>query len=318
MSKGLRNFHRGERAVQLRAEVPAKYSEMASSVIRTEMPDQHRGFFESLPVLFMGFVDHGGRVWASPFIGGENSIHSPLPDQLNIDGLPLLVDELGLDLTVGAKVGAVGIQQDTRRRNRVNGTITQHTNKGLLMRVDQSFGNCPKYIQLRHPKWNGPTNQKITSTKLSNLNTTAKAMIATADTFIIASRHAVLSDAPTAGVDASHRGGRSGFLKVDSAGALSFPDFSGNRFFNTLGNIVDDGRVGMFIPDFASGSALFITGRAVIEWGRDHVAAFKGAERLIHVTPEEIWLAHGLVVAGDDTVEPSPHLQRTGIWEEKH
>ena len=34
------------------------------------------------------------------------------------------------------------------------------------------------------------------------------------------------------------------------------PDFSGNQFFNTLGNLALEPRAGLLIPDFASGDLL--------------------------------------------------------------
>ena len=47
---------------------------------------------------------------------------------------------------------------------------------------------------------------------------------------------------------------------------LRFRDLPGNNFFNTLGNIHDDGRVGLLFPEASSNCAVLLTGRAEIEW----------------------------------------------------
>lgn len=42
-----------------------------------------------------------------------------------------------------------GLEHENRRRNRVNATITDVSGPLVTICVDQSFGNCPKYIQKR-------------------------------------------------------------------------------------------------------------------------------------------------------------------------
>ena len=51
MSRASHVFHTGELAQQARAQVPDAYREKVAHAIRSEMPQQHRDFFESLPVL---------------------------------------------------------------------------------------------------------------------------------------------------------------------------------------------------------------------------------------------------------------------------
>ena len=42
-------------------------------------------------------------------------------------------------------------------------------------------------------------------------------------------------------MDISHRGGRPGFVRVDGD-VLTIPDFRGNRYFNTLSNLLLEQR----------------------------------------------------------------------------
>jgi hypothetical protein len=54
-------------------------------------------------------------------------------------------------------------------------------------------------------------------------------------------------------VDVSHRGGNAGFVRIGNDGVLTIPDFDGNLFFSTLGNIFVNGKAGLLFVDFATG-----------------------------------------------------------------
>lgn len=309
-------FHIGERAVQARADVPDMWLKQTESFVRTEMPQQHRDFFENLPMLFLALLDRNGRPWCVPAFGAPGFLVSPAPDRLELKGTPVLANELELDQSIGASVGIVGIDLSNRRRNRLNGQV-QHTSDGAMtIQVDQSFGNCPQYIQKRalsaardEPK---PTNRRRADLR----DPEVRRIIEASDTFFIASRAAGSLDGGSAGIDASHRGGRPGFLGINDDSSLSFPDFSGNRFFNTLGNIESDGRVSLFVPDFETGDAVLLTGRGTIDWNSDRVGSFEGAERIVDVAPEEIWHVTSALPVAASAPEPWTGLDSTGTWNE--
>ncbi len=310
-------FHNGELAAQSRVGVSDQDARLRARVIRPFMPDQHRAFFQTLPFMVIGSVDATGQPWASAAFGAQGFVSSPDPQTLIVGAPPLLMDELGLHLTAGAKLGLLGIELQTRRRNRVNGTVAALNARGLILQVDQSFGNCPKYIQVRDLAWRddgaefgrtGPVVQTTTTEKVAN------ALIRRSDMFFIASRTAALTEDRRTGVDVSHRGGKPGFVRVAGDGRLSIPDFSGNLFFNTIGNIQSDARIGLFFPDFATGDAVFVAGRAEIEWEGEAVAAFKGAERLIHVLPDQVVLAKQALPIKGVLKEAWPPLAETGDW----
>ncbi|MBL3827113.1 MULTISPECIES: 2Fe-2S iron-sulfur cluster-binding protein [unclassified Marinobacter] len=309
-------FHIGERAVQARADVPDTWLKQTESFVRTEMPQQHRDFFESLPLLFLALLDRNGRPWCVPAFGAPGFVVSPAPDLLELRRTPVLSNEFGLDRSTDASVGIVGIDLNSRRRNRVNGRV-QHTSDGAMtIQVDQSFGNCPQYIQTRAmaAAWQEAKPASRRQTTLHDPE--VRRMVEAADTFFIASRAAGSLDGGSAGVDASHRGGRPGFLGINDDGSLSFPDFSGNRFFNTLGNIESDGRVSLFIPDFETGDAVLLTGRGTIDWDSARVGSFDGAERIVDVVPEEIWHVTSALPVAASAPEPWPGLDNTGTWKE--
>lgn len=54
-----------------------------------------------------------------------------------------------------------------------------------------------------------------------------------------------------------------GFVRVSQDKcSVVIPDYSGNRFFQTLGNIQLEGTAGATWIDYESGDALFMTGKA--------------------------------------------------------
>ena len=306
-------FHAGELAVQARMGVVEAIRPFAERAIRDFMPDQHRDFFAQLPFLLVGAIDAQGRPWASAAFGQPGFVASPEPQTLTIGALPLLASELGLQLEAGDAIGLLGLEPPTRRRNRMNGTITA-ADDSLTVAVGQSFGNCKKFIHARALAWRDPRPGALV--RSPGLSPQVRDLIARADTIFIASRSPVVAGSPDKGLDVSHRGGRPGFVKVAENGLISFPDFSGNNLFNTAGNIVADGRIGFFVPDFERGDAVFLTGRAAIDWDGPRVATLSGAMRIFDIEAEESLFAPGILPLTGPLTEPSPFVAATGVWGE--
>jgi predicted pyridoxine 5'-phosphate oxidase superfamily flavin-nucleotide-binding protein len=273
-------FHAGELAAQARAGVTPP----GMTGIRPFMPDQHREFFGLLPYLFVATVDEGGWPVATLLTGEPGFVSSPDPTTLDVRALPR-AGEPGAELfRAGRPFGALGLDFATRRRNRANGVIEAADARGLRLKVLQSFGNCPQYIQTR----------AVETAPASAVPAEAVAVdapeiltqIADADTFFVAT---VSGSAENGGVDISHRGGLPGFVKiVDSQ--LVVPDFRGNRFMNTLGNLVEDPRAALLFVDFDTGDLLHLRGRVEIDWdppaGQDWP---EGVQRQWRFRPEAAW-----------------------------
>ncbi|WP_343714690.1 pyridoxamine 5'-phosphate oxidase family protein [Inquilinus sp.] len=318
-------FHSGEEAAQARAGVRERMASAGRRVIRGIMPDQHRDFFALLPFLVVGSLDRQGRPWASILSGRPGFLHSPDPRTLTVTARPAYGDPLGDNIAVGAPVGLLGIQLETRRRNRMNGTVSEWADGRFAVTVGQSFGNCPQYIQARTPAFVAEPDSLGAPRPVHEegplLSPRAAALVAAADTFFIASRsaHAEDVDAPSEGVDVSHRGGRPGFVRVAEEGGrtvLTAPDFLGNFYFNTFGNIAADPRAGLVFVDFDSGGVLLLTGRAEVVWDGPDVAAFAGAERLLRFRPEEGRWIEDAVPLRWSAPEQAPQLAATGTWAE--
>ena len=275
-------WHAGELALQARAGVDERLAEVGARFLRDHMPEQHRSFFAQLPFLLAGTLAAGGAPQVTLLPGAPGFAHSPEPRSLRV-ALPEALRDRA-DFAPPAPIGLLGIQAHTRRRNRLNGWITQRDAAGITVAVGQSFGNCPKYIQPREavhaPQDAGAPNVEA----LAALDAAAVALLRQADTFFIATAHpdAARSSAPAAGVDVSHRGGPPGFVQVDGA-RLRVPDYVGNSYFNTLGNLQLDPRCALLFVDFASGEQLQLAARARLQWDGPEVAALPGALRLLEL-----------------------------------
>jgi predicted pyridoxine 5'-phosphate oxidase superfamily flavin-nucleotide-binding protein/NAD(P)H-flavin reductase len=279
-------FHAGEQAVQERMGV-RDIEDWARKVVRPFMPQDHRDFHTALPFLVAAARDYEGRPWATLLTGPEDFITSPDPGSLVMATKPIVGDALETTLSSGTHLGLLGIELAKRRRNRVNGRVDTDDAGRLVFSVDQAFGNCPQYIRER--EWRRiDDNQAGLPRRGSRLTPAQRDWIIAADTFFIASGFQGSANRPTDGMDASHRGGEPGFIKVLDDTSIRFPDFAGNNHFNTIGNLVLDPRAGFLFVDFVSGSLLQLTGKATIDWDSDAVASIPGARRLVTFHIEEI------------------------------
>jgi predicted pyridoxine 5'-phosphate oxidase superfamily flavin-nucleotide-binding protein len=277
-------FHPGELDAQARAGGGPR-----GSAIRDAMPDQHRAFFAGLSFVVVATTDRGGPV-ATLWTGRPGFVAAPDPHTLQIAIARDPVDPATPAFAVAAPVGVLGIELATRRRNRANGVIAEADDRGVVIAIRQSFGNCPQYIHPRELRAVPPAATATATEQLARLDRSAAEAIARADTFFVAT--SARNDEPTGGVDISHRGGPRGFVLVDGD-TLTIPDYRGNRYFNTLGNLVSDPRAALLFVDFAGGDLLHLQGTVEIDWNGPDVQAHDGAERLWHVHVERGWRRRG-------------------------
>jgi predicted pyridoxine 5'-phosphate oxidase superfamily flavin-nucleotide-binding protein len=250
-------WHEGELAAQHLAGLERTPNGLG---IRDFMPDQHRLFFAEQPLLVAATVDETGAPAATLLTGEPGFVASPDPRTLAI--LARADDPTGRLFLRNAPIGLLGIQPHTRRRNRVNGWIAHAGGDGLLVGVLQSFGNCPQYIREREVAY-APAPAGAAET-FDGLDDVARAAVAAADTFFVATASG--PQVANGGVDVSHRGGPPGFVAVDGK-VLTIPDYRGNRYFNTLGNLLLEPRAALLFVDFAAGTMTQLQGRAEVLWG---------------------------------------------------
>src|SRR5476649_180302 len=150
MTRTTSPFHAGEQKIQSLAGVRDRIELRGRAVILDYMPEQHRAFFPALTFMAVGLADQNGHPWATTLSGPPGFMSSAEENLLAIKAWLDPGDPLFSCLRDGAPVGGLGIELSTRRRNRINGRIENCViGEGFSIRVQQSFGNCPKYIQAR-------------------------------------------------------------------------------------------------------------------------------------------------------------------------
>ncbi|MEX3776771.1 pyridoxamine 5'-phosphate oxidase family protein [Pseudomonas sp. MYb118] len=280
---------------------------------RTWMPDQHREFYAQLPFVILGAVDRHGDVWPTIRTGEPGFMNSPTPPILHINLQAQPNDPADEGLQPGNAIGMLGMELHTRRRNRMNGNVLRKLDDGIEIGVTQAYGNCPRYINLRQYGFVDGVEDTLVDVTVTDAR--VRQMITTADSFYVATY--VERDGQNQ-VDASHRGGKPGFVRMDEDGTLTIPDFNGNLFFNTLGNILLNPRAGLLFIDFQSGDLLQMSGSAEVLLDDPEIAAFQGAERLWRFKPERVVLRQAAIPLRwvDEEEGESPNSLMTGSWEQ--
>lgn len=288
-------YHEGELLVQRRAGVVAGAAKVGRG-IHPEIPSIAAEFLAQRAYVVIGGEDDRGDVWSSLIAGPPGFAIATDPQRVQLRHGPLRADPLER-LEAGQSLGLLAIDLATRRRMRVNGRV-HSAGPPLLLDVTEAYSNCPKYIQARvvDVGAGSETGEVTVGAKLSE---DLRALLATADTFFIATIHR------ERGADASHRGGPPGFVAVDADGALIWPDYAGNMMFNTLGNLTLDSRAGLLFPDFARGRTVQLSGTAAVDWDRD-VSDVPGAQRFVRFVPERVVIRTG-VLAEAAFLGWSPH-----------
>jgi uncharacterized protein len=308
-------FHAGELAIQSCLGARERIDKQGRRVIRDYLPEQFQQFFAQLSYVIVGTVDGDNNLWVSILVGEPGFLSSPDDQTLRVATKPLFGDPSSDILAEGIDIGILGIELHTRRRNRLNGKVVATHVSGFDVRVGQSFGNCPQYIQARmfevgqfDPATPNPVH------RIETWGEAEQSMIVAADTFFIATAYQDESAGIASGVDVSHRGGKPGFIRIDSDRTLTIPDFSGNYHFNTFGNLALNPRAGLLFVDFNRGDLLYLTGTAEVIWEGAEINDYEGAERLLRFHLDWGYRVEGSLPFRWSIPESSPFLDRMGSW----
>ncbi len=305
-------FHDGEQAVQERAGVRAEAAKLGARMVQSHLDDGFAGFLQAQPFVVVASNTRSGQVWASMLTGYPGFAVATDPEHVVLRALIADHDPLSEALADGSpQLGLLVIEPNTRGRIRING-IGHRTENGLQLEISEVFGNCPKYIARRIPTTLDTDTPDEFARTATRLDAQQISLVGEADTFFIASRH------PGRGNDASHRGGRPGFVKVAPNGrSLTFPDYHGNNMFQTLGNLTANPAAGLLFVDWVGGRTLQISGRATVVWDEERIAAWPSAERLVDFAAEQVVdRAHGSALnwkfVEPHRLNPSPPANDSG------
>jgi uncharacterized protein len=284
-------FHEGELAVQKRAGEEAA-AEANSPMLADKLYAGALNFVRQQQMAILSTRDADGHRWASAVFGAKGFLEPNGREVLHI-AAPAAErdarDPLWENLAGDPRVGLLLIELANRRRLRINGDA-RLTEKEIILSVNQSFPNCPKYITKRELKVElaEVPQDKSGVSEGTTLPERVQKRVVAADVLFLATGHA------ERGNDASHRGGRPGFLEVVNDQTLRLPDYSGNGLFNSLGNVTGDPRAGLLIPDFEHGEQIQLTAAAKILWDQpDPKGKTGGTHRFVEFTINR-WLERPL------------------------
>lgn len=136
------------------------------------------------------------------------------------------------------------------------------------------------------------------------LTTEAMLVISNSDLFFISSTH------NNEDMDVNHRGGPPGFVRVmtdKKSTTLVWPEYSGNRLYQTLGNLFVTPLAGLCFPDFETGNVLYLTGTTEILIGTSAAQLLPRSNLAVKYTVTAArFVATGLPFRGS-AGEPSPY-----------
>ncbi|KIW12688.1 hypothetical protein PV08_09966 [Exophiala spinifera] len=266
---------------------------------------RYANWIQQYPALAMGTLDDNGNPWCT--VWGTNLVPFVKPVAQSVLGVQATVDASfdpvvqaicrnNFDMKNNncgtadkeMEMGGVSIHLEERARVKLAGQITAATLKRLsanrdvlvggrsegaagelhlIVRIDQSLGNCPKYLNKKHIVAHIPR-PKLLSTS-PHLPQKAIEVVHNADAFFIASSHKHRD------MDCNYRGGPPGFIRIvqpddsEEASTIVWPEYSGNALYQTLGNLRVTPQAGLVIPNFETGDVLYVTGNTKVLLGTE-------------------------------------------------
>ncbi|KAH8601449.1 oxidoreductase-like protein [Bisporella sp. PMI_857] len=278
------------------------------------------------PIIALGTLDGEGKPWTT-ILGGESGFSQPVAQ--SIIGLNTTVErvhdpvisaifgdkvngEIIKETETGRMISALAIDLEHRKRVKLYGHMVAGAlsatedgigNVQLVVKIEQSLGNCPKYLNKKRIRPCVPRPTLVT-TELP-LPKEATELLTKADLFFISSSN------HESDMDTNIRGGPPGFLRIlenDEQGlALVWPEYSGNRLYQTLGNLRETPQAGLTIPDFDTGDVIYVTGTTQILVGKSASGLIAHTNLAVKLQVKALrFVSSGLAFRGE-AGEPSPY-----------
>jgi ferredoxin-NADP reductase len=335
------DFHEGEKLMQRKLHVP----DMDNPTIPMLSP-QASNMLQRAPLLAFGTLDSEGRPWTTVW-GGRTGFSRPLGNStigirtsvaVKLD--PVVEILVGRDAKgeivkeegEGRTLSGLAIDLDTRKRVKLAGRMVagcldedhgtdndiQQGMLQLVARIDESLGlsnflivnlqtnpdegNCPKYLNRRviSP---ASTNPKLVWDSVP-LKKAAVDLIHKVDLMF-------LSTSSGSSMDTNHRGGPPGFVRClpgeDGCTQFAYPEYSGNRLYQSLGNMTLEPKAGFCFVDFETGDCLYVTGTTEILFGKDAAEVMPRSNLAVRVTITAARLVASVLPFRGNTGEYSPY-----------
>ena len=106
----------------------------------------------------------------------------------------------------------------------------------------------------------------------------------------------------------SYKGGPIGFVRVLNAATIVFPNYDGNGMFMSIGNIEAQVKVGLLFIDFETPQRLRLRGRARCLREGPMLDSYPGANLVVEVFLDHVWVNCPRYVHRMQELEASPYL----------
>ncbi|POR38466.1 Uncharacterized protein TPAR_01325 [Tolypocladium paradoxum] len=317
MPSRLSTFHEGESAVRQMLKVPPSENPTSPG-----LPAPYAMRVQQSPLVALGTLDAQGRPWTTVW-GGERGFAGPVAqgvlgfssdvDTRHDPVFGALWEGAGEDGLVqpgggrGKMMAALAIDLETRDRVKLAGVMMAGSAKEeavqAAMAVTESLGNCPKYLNKKDVRRHSPAGARLVSEGLP-LPEEALALVDKADMFFLSSTNGET-------MDTNHRGGTQGFVRVvrndEEDVVLVYPEYSGNRLYQTLGNLRVNPLIGIVVPDYDTSDVLYLTGSSSILVGHDASSLIARTNLAVKITVTSArFVKAGLPFQGT-LGEPSPY-----------
>jgi hypothetical protein len=181
-------YHEGELAVQRRAGATRQAARLAGMLAPGELRGGLARFLAGRTFAALTARAPDGRLWVSPLSGSPGFLEVTGPTTLSVHAAPGPGDPLR-ELIAGQPAGIVVVEFATRRRVRINGTLSTVSPGRLGIDAEQAYGNCPQYIQQRLLTPATTVHHDSDSHRGNWLGHRDIALIGQADTFFIGTAH---------------------------------------------------------------------------------------------------------------------------------
>ncbi|HZX56888.1 MAG TPA: pyridoxamine 5'-phosphate oxidase family protein [Ilumatobacteraceae bacterium] len=106
----------------------------------------------------------------------------------------------------------------------------------------------------------------------------------------------------------SHKGGAVGFLRVIDPSTIVFPSYDGNGMFLSMGNIAQDGRIGLLFMDFERPHRLRCHANAVVSRNDPMIDEYPGADLIVRATVTSLFVNCPRYITPQATVGNSKYV----------
>ena len=300
-------WHEGETKMRQSMHAPDLHDNPTVPTLSPQLANH----LQVAPLIAIGTLDSEGRPWTTLWGNGDKGFARPVAEGIVGMRTPVtgrydpVVEELfGKEATgqivreegEGRMVAGLTIDLETRKRVKMFGRMIagalgtrddevlgheEHIAEvQLVLKIEQSLGNCPKYLNQKHIVQALAKPELVSDTP--KFPQRALDLIEKSDLFFISSSQCDQD------MDTNHRGGPPGFMRVvsndDSGAVICYPEYSGNRLFQTLGNLMVNPLAGLCVPDFDTGDMLYFTGKTDILVGKDAAEVLPRSNLAVKVT----------------------------------